>query len=309
MERRAEKSRYGEPGLLRRVDPREVWPHGPYEFAPWLEQRASLLGDEIGADLTLRTDPGLPVGFLTGDARVAGASESDRVIVLSQLGRADESHLGRLLAGAHAAEAEVAVWIALTLGDEQREVLRWLDAHMKDVAFFGVELGVLSIDESRPAVGLEAVVSSTTWRNAYGRSSRVGSEASAAAFAPVRPVLGTNLRIAREEHERRGVPTLRVGLTVDLGDVRQNEIALERLLDERDQIERECGEPLVWERAAESGGGWVGMERSADASEAESWARRWEDRLDAVLGPRAREIAAILSLGDGSMGAATLPRP
>jgi hypothetical protein len=303
MERSPEPQRRDDPGVLRRVDPREVWPHGPYEFAPWLEQRATLLGDELGADLTLRTDPRLPVGFLAGDARVPSGSESERVVVLSQLGRADESHLGRLLAGVRAADAQLGVWIALTMAEDQRETVRWLDAHM-DIALFGLELSVIAIDDSRPAVGLEAVAPSATWRAPQARASRVGSEASAAAFAPARRVRGTDLRISREEHERRGVPTLRVGLAVDLGNMRQNEIALERLLDERDQIERESGEPLVWERSAESGGGWVGMERSSDSADAEAWARRWEERLEKVLGPRAREIAAILSLGEPAPTAA-----
>src|SRR4051812_26422580 len=221
MERRGETRRHGEPGVLRRVDPREGWAHGPYEFAPWLEERPGLLGDELGVDLTLQADPRLPVGFLTGQARVPSGSETYHVLMLSQLGRADDSHLGRLLAGLRSADADFAVWVAVDFPEEQREVLRWLDERM-DIALFGVELSVLAIDDSRPAVGLDCVVESATWRRPP--QGRTATPSAAAALAgPAKPVSATDLRIARGDSERRGVSVLRVGLTVDLGDLRANE--------------------------------------------------------------------------------------
>ena len=35
------------------IDIREVWPHEAHDFTPWLTRNISILGDEVGIDITI----------------------------------------------------------------------------------------------------------------------------------------------------------------------------------------------------------------------------------------------------------------
>jgi hypothetical protein len=287
-----------EPGILRRVEAHELWPGGVPDFLGWLEQRPILLGDALGGRVRLRLDDLLPHGVLTGEATLPERPPASPLVLLAELRSAQPADLAAVVSAAARLEAGVVVWLATALSHELRELIRWL-GHSSRVAWFGVELALVAIDDSRPAVGLDVVVAPSGWR----------SPSSAVADTPLtpEPPRGTILYVGATERSQRGERTIRVGLEIQLGDRRANETALDRLLEERVQIERECGEPRMWERDAATGGGWVGLERSAEARDANAWREQWEGKLKSVLGPRAHEIAAIQSLHSLGERVTTLP--
>lgn len=288
-----------EPGILRRVEAHELWPGGAPDFLGWLEQRPVLLGDALGGRARLRLDELAPHGVLTGEATLPEHPPAAPLVLLAELRGAVPADLAAIVAAAARFEAGVVVWLATALPHEVRELIRWLGETSR-VAWFGVELALVAIDDSRPAVGLDVVVAPSGWRSP-------STAPPAEPATPPEPARGTVLSVGSTERSQRGERTIRVGLEIQLGDRRANETALDRLLEERVQIERECGEPLMWERDAATGGGWVGLERSAEARDANAWREQWEGKLKSVLGPRAHEIAAIQSLHSLGERVTTLP--
>jgi hypothetical protein len=286
-----------EPGVLRRVEAHELWPGGAPEFLTWLDQRPTLLGDALGGRVRLRQDEAAAHGVMAGEASLPDRAPAEPLALLAGLRAAQPNDLTAVVAAGARLDASVVIWLATTIPHELRELIRWLGETSK-VAWFGLELALVAIDDSRPAVGLDVVVAPPRWRSPSATTTEAG---------PPVPAGRAVLRVATAERTQRGERTIRVGLEVQLGDRRSNETALDRLLEERVQIERECGEPLMWERDAETGGGWVGLERSADARDAAAWREQWETKLKAVLGPRAHEIAAIQSLHSLGERVTTLP--
>jgi hypothetical protein len=76
----------------------------------------------------------------------------------SQLGKSDHDHLGKLLTYGSALGASAVIWIAGKFIEEYRKALDWLnDNKTEDVSFLGVELELLKIDNSLPAIRFNVV--------------------------------------------------------------------------------------------------------------------------------------------------------
>ncbi len=146
-----------EPGILRRVEAHELWPGGVPDFLSWLEQRPTLLGDALGGRARLRLDDLLPHGVLTGEATLPERPPAAPLVLLAELRTAQPGDLAAVVSAAARLEAGVVVWLATALPHELRELIRWLGQTSR-VAWFGVELALVAIDDSRPAVGLDVVV-------------------------------------------------------------------------------------------------------------------------------------------------------
>lgn len=155
-------SRFGE---LRPLDASsaEGWGHEAYDFTPWLAENLELLSDALGLVLRLREQEAA-VGRYSLDLLLEDA-QGRTVIVENQFGRTDHDHLGKLLTYCAGTEAEVVVWLAESLTDEHVAALEWLNENtVAGVGFFGVELGLLKIDESRPAPHFRVVVQPNEWK-------------------------------------------------------------------------------------------------------------------------------------------------
>ena len=143
---------------IERVELREVWPDEAADFTPWLAENLSQLGEALGLDLDIRGTE-VPVGSYSLDI-LANDIGSDRpVIVENQLEKTDHTHLGQILTYAAGHDAETIVWIAKGFSDEHRAALDYLNGRTgEDTKFFGVVVEVLKIDNSRPAVNFDLVV-------------------------------------------------------------------------------------------------------------------------------------------------------
>jgi len=188
------------------------WDHEAHDFTPWLAENLGLLGEELGLALRLR-EREAAVGRYSLDLLLEDA-QGRTVIVENQFGQTDHDHLGKLLTYCAGAEAEVVVWLAESLTDEHVAALEWLNENtVAGVGFFGVELGLLKIDDSRPAPHFRVVVQPNEWKKRARPESQAVESWNWSAFGEALGISQQRIEVGRALVERieatlrdRGLP-------------------------------------------------------------------------------------------------------
>lgn len=149
---------------IEKVALREVWSNEAQDFTPWLAEHLSELGEALGLDLELEAREA-PVGGYSLDILARDQGSDGPVVIENQLESTDHTHLGQLLTYAAGFDAHVIVWIAKEFRDEHREALNLLNHRTgEDTQFFGVEVELWKIDDSRPAVNFKLVATPNEWQ-------------------------------------------------------------------------------------------------------------------------------------------------
>ena len=259
-------------GKLTREHPRVVWANEAQDFTPWLEEHIDLLGEALAIDME-SLDSEVAVGAFSLDL-LAKEAASDRIVIIeNQLEQTDHDHLGKLLAYAAGLDARIIVWISSNVRDEHREAIHWLNEHTtSEVAFFAVELEVLRIDDSLPALRFNAVVQPSDFQRELAKTTRERSDKEKAysafytelvaeveltlpGFFTTRPEFyHGNWLYSRTRHYGFSIQTwfdarsrFRVALRIEMPDKSLNNAAFEELETRREAIEAEVGERLTWD--------------------------------------------------------------
>ena len=259
---------------IHRVDIRGVWSNEAADFTPWLAENIGVLGDALGMNLELDAQEA-SVGSYSLDI-LARDGNGRQVVIENQLESTDHTHLGQLLTYAAGFDANVIVWIARNYRDEHREALDLLNRRTgEDTEFFGVEVELWQIDDSRPAVNFNLVATPNEWRRETARNVRRPSNASEKGER-YRKFYQELIDTLREEHSftkarkaqpdnwylysarsRQGVQygttfdsrgRARVELYIDTTDRDWNERLFDQLEERKGELESEIGETLEWER-------------------------------------------------------------
>jgi len=259
-------------GELRYRDLRSIWPNESQSFTPWLAENIQKLGEVLGMDLEL-IGKEASVGDFSLDLLAKDLGTGHAVIIENQFGATNHDHLGKLLTYAAGYDASTVIWISEAFRDEHRSALDWLNKRIgSDTQFFGITVEVFEIDESKPAYRFRLIVSPDGWERA--RRSVPEGQISPKAEA-YRQYFQKLIDELREQHRftaaRVGQPQswysfssgmagitygacfaqggkARVELYIDLGDAQPNKQLFEALVANRQDIEREFGEVLEWER-------------------------------------------------------------
>lgn len=320
-------------GQLVSVDIKEQWPNESLDFTPWLalEDNIAALGRELGLELeTDRVEA--PVGPYSADI-LARDSSGDYVVVENQLSKTDHDHLGKSINYASVLGAKSVIWVAPLFTDEHHKALDWLNDHTTDeLAFYGVQIELWSIDGSKPAVRFNAVSrpaeivrqatatktgdlsdtrrSQLTWWTEF-RNALLAKGVVASARTPKPqhwydvPLGRTGIVLSNTANANDG----RIGVRVYLRGKHSGELALEQLLTERQEIEDEIGVSLEWNPNPENRDKVIGVYREADLSDREHWDDhlKWmvdmTDKFRTVFRPRIRgmdlsDAADVQSDGD-----------
>lgn len=146
-------------GTLELVDPASVWAEGAEDFAPWFLANSKQLGDVLGLEAGLSDTRQYTTKSATG---VLGRDDHGEqvVVVASQQAEADDSDLGRALGMAASSGAATVALVSARFGPEQLQALQWLNSQTKSgVKWFGIEMRVVRIADSPPAMMFTLVVS------------------------------------------------------------------------------------------------------------------------------------------------------
>ncbi|BDG61722.1 DUF4268 domain-containing protein [Caldinitratiruptor microaerophilus] len=308
-------------GVIKKVNPREVWPGEAADFTPWLAENLSELGAVLGMELELEQREA-PVGGFSADILARDVSRNRMVVIENQFGVTNHDHLGKLLTYAAGYDAATVIWIAEEIREEHRQALDWLNQRTdENVEFFGVIVEVLRIDDSRPAPQFRPVAFPNEWQKAT-RSARPAPTERGARYQRFFQAVIDDLR---RRHGFTGIRTalpqswvafssgvagvsyglsfawgdrVRADVYIDRGDAEWNTRVFEALRARRDEVERQLGRPLEWEplegrRACRIAAYRAG---SIDADEAtlagiREWAVATLADLKRVFGPLLKDIA------------------
>ena len=306
-------------GQLKSVDLRTRWSNEAVDFTPWLakEENISLLGEAIGLELEVeRTE--VPVGPYFADV-LARDSNGNYVVIENQLGKTDHDHLGKALTYAAVLMAQTVVWIAPEFTEEHQKVLDWLNDSAKEIAFFGVQVELWSIDDSRPAVRFTVV----------SRPADIVRQASLSKLGELSEVRKTQLewwtafrnliaerklltspRAARPQYwydvplGRAGMhlsltasPTDgRLGVRLYLRAANGGQRAFEQLSESREVIEKEIGLKLLWNPNTAAIDRTIGVYQDVDLGDRTQWSGYLDwmagmmERFRKTFGPRVRDL-------------------
>jgi hypothetical protein len=91
-------------------------------------------------------------------------SDDSAVFVENQFGQSDDGHLGQILTYAAGTNPRAIVWITTGFRPEHRAAMDWLNERTDpDTRFFGVEIKVVRIGDSRPAPNFRLVAEPSDW--------------------------------------------------------------------------------------------------------------------------------------------------
>lgn len=261
-------------GTLTQIDIRVAWLSEPGDFTPWLASEAGirLLGETLGVELEV-VSMEEAVGPFKADivARRTDTPDESLVLIENQLERTDHLHLGQLLTYAAGLKAATIVWVARNFTEQHRAALDWLNEITSEhFEFYGVEIELWKIGESDAAPKFNLVARPNDWSREV-RSKAVDSDVSplkqlqqqywgglrerlVELKGPVKsqmplPQHWTNFSIGRTGVWLQATVTSRgkwisASLEVQGPPGKGWYFAL---LNQRDAIEAEIGQPLEWE--------------------------------------------------------------
>jgi hypothetical protein len=160
---------------LEEVDPRTVFQRDGAGFADWLAVNLDQLAKELGVSGLREVGRDVGVGSFTVDV-LAQTDRGRRVAITTQLEPSDHPHLGQMITFAAGLDVSAIIWITTRIGEEHRAVLDWLNQHGDDdVRFFGVEVRLMRIGSSAPAVTFHVEARPNDWQKVVKQRQRVGS--------------------------------------------------------------------------------------------------------------------------------------
>src|SRR5699024_9041913 len=204
-------------------------------------------------------------------------------------------HLGKLLTYAAGFDASTIIWISESFREEHRQAIDWLNQRTDgETLFFGVVVGLIKIDDSRPAFTFRLAASPNEWQK--NRSRTTGASVSSkgekyrAYFQSLIDELRekysfTSARVGQPQNwytfasGTRGISyganfasggKARTELYIDLEDFEKNKYVFDELRRDRSAIESMFDEPVSWERLDDKRASRLAFYRDASIFDSDS---------------------------------------
>jgi hypothetical protein len=263
-------------GRFERIPLAIAWPAEDGNFTPWLAgaEAIKLLSEALAIELEVEAVERW-VGSFRADilARTVDQLEHHGIIE-NQLGRTDHKHLGQILTYLAGVEsAKTIIWIAETIQSDHRAAIDWLNTNTtEEYSFFAVEIELWRIEQSPPAPRFNVIASPNNWARRARNAAKLVESAEDAERFRIRLAYWASFGRFLEEKKsrfriRRDVrdswfyfpigcsgfninATLtysrkRVGVELYISGLHAK-LVFKSLLQDKEKIEREFGEPLEW---------------------------------------------------------------
>lgn len=251
---------------------RQAFKHEALNFSIWLEENIEALSERIGLDLTV-IEREKSVGSFNVDL-FCEDQNGNTVIVENQLERTDHDHLGKLLTYMVNLEAKTAIWVATEARQEHQRVIDWLNESTgSDYGFYFVQVEAIRIGDSPYAPLFTLLAQPDEQTRAIGEQKKELAERDVQYqdfWAQLLERSKGRTRLAENRSPTKNhwleVATGKSGihysylilkdkggveLYIDTPDAERNKMIFDALHAEREEIEREFGAPLDWQRLNE----------------------------------------------------------
>lgn len=284
---------------LEAQDVREFWEHEAHEFTPWLadsirHEDASHLEDVLGLDLeVIETEKN--VGKYSVDILAEVIDDGRQIVIENQLEPSDHDHLGKCIAYAAGVDADIIVWVSPQFNDEHKDAFQWLNKNSREgVDLFAVRLEVWRIGDSPPAVRFNPIEDPSEWKEKAKRGKGELSDTKKlqeeywTQFRDLINKRNTPLRTRKPKPQHwYNNPIGRSGFTLQFTTntvenrlycqlvIKDDAEVYQKLESEKEQIEQEMGETLIWSPPEEAQGNSnrakITLRRSGRLTERDSW--------------------------------------
>lgn len=136
-------------GRMERIPLRDVWKKEAKDFTGWLFENLETLGEELGLHLTPDSKE-RNVGSFSADI-IAEDANGEKVLIENQLEKTNHDHLGKILTYVSNLDAKIAVWVSSEPRPEHQRAVEWLNETGSGVRFFLVLVEAYKIGTSEPA--------------------------------------------------------------------------------------------------------------------------------------------------------------
>lgn len=265
-------------GKLRRLELKEIkriWPREEKDLSPWIVENIDALNEVLGLQIEIESREEYIYNFrldLTGTDNYSQMP----VIIENQFGESNHDHLGKLITYSAAKEAGIMIWIANEFQIAHRSAIEWLNKISPEgMSFYGIELEVFQIDNSRPAPNFRIVAGPPPSKRKIISPEisprnkryleffeefhdRILSIHPNFTRAKALPQSWWGLGIGRSGFSESCCFTIdnkfRVEVYIDMGKKEYNDIAFAKLKENRIAIEEKIGRELVWDPLPDSRG-------------------------------------------------------
>ena len=159
---------------LQPVELRDIWPNEAADFTPWLakEENLTFLGETLHMELELEAQE-INVGDFRADILCQNIDNGSQVLIENQFGVTNHDHLGKILTYSAGLDARTIIWIAEEFRDEHLAALNRLNEITdNDFRYFGIEIKVWQIGESDCAPQFDIVSKPNDWKRTMSRGAR-----------------------------------------------------------------------------------------------------------------------------------------
>jgi len=293
-------------GKMERVDLRKVWKDEARDFTSWLFDNIDILGEELNINIT-PVEKEKNVGSFSADI-LAESGEGTPILIENQLEKTDHDHLGKLLTYVSNLEAKKAIWISKEPRSEHEKAIEWLNELTSDVDFYLVKIEAFRIGDSAPAPKFTIIAGPTESGKVVGSEKKELAERHKKRLkfwegllekSKKRTPLHSNISPSINSwigtgSGKRGlgfnyVVTYKHGqieLYIDRGKDSQdeNKKLFDDLQSHKDEIEKEFGNKLKWERLDDRRASRINKRFDyAGLNDEKKWDKLQDDMVDGMI--------------------------
>ncbi|MBN1245545.1 DUF4268 domain-containing protein [Candidatus Bathyarchaeota archaeon] len=256
---------------LKRVLIRTVWKNEEKDFTPWLQENLDVLGETMNMELS-PLEREAPVGKAFEADLLAEGPGGDLVVIENQFGKSDHDHLGKILTYLVNLNAKTAIWICENPQPEHKEAIDWLNkSSASDIAFYLVRLEAFQMGDSPDCAphfsivaepssqmkeageAVEQLAERHVKRREFWTQLLEESNKKLSLFSNISPSkdhwISAGAGISGVVYQYLILKDeARVQLTIEGSEQSKNKRIFDNLQKKKEQIEKDFGEPLIWNR-------------------------------------------------------------
>lgn len=290
-----------------------MWRNEEKDFTPWLQKNLDVLGETVGMDLS-PLEREAAVGKVFEADLLAEGPDGDLVVIENQFGKSDHDHLGKILTYLVNLDAKIAIWICENPQAEHKEAVDWLNkSSASDIAFYLIRLEAFQMGDLPDVAPKFSIISEPSsqikeagetveqlaerhvkrrefWKlllEESNKKTRLFSNISPSkdhwisAGAGISGVVYQYLILKDES---------RVQLAIEGADQAKNKRIFDSLHKLKDQIEKDFGEQLTWNRLDVKKASYI-TKKVADKGLRDT--EEWPNIIDKMVGTMVRFEKAI----------------